>query len=242
MRIIRGSSIITADRHEVEQAVHWDDSSGSDFFFEPDAAQISGTGNAEDLSDVGWTTTGLSGQFVGGTAADFLSTSDKGVPAHYVTTAAGDIFQSPAIFGDHVHSHQAEHHLGTTPTELHAHFWGTFSVESNNETATGFGWVVNGGSVITAGDAIAMIVSDGSNFICRSSADSSTGAVVDTNLHEFAIIISQGTTDAIEWRIDDVSQGTLDLRTDVFPAAWGAGVQSAGSNRLLIGACRVFYR
>ena len=79
MKLEKNATIITADRHEVEQATHWDDSSGSDYFFEPDLAQISGTGNAEDLSDRGWTTTSLT--FVNGTGAKFLDADNIGTPA-----------------------------------------------------------------------------------------------------------------------------------------------------------------
>lgn len=242
VEIGRGSLVIVADRHEVEQALHWSDSSGSDFFFMPDAAQISGTGGAEDLSDVGWTITTFAGQFVAGVDADFLATADKGVPAHFVTTAPSDRLQSPAIFGDWVHGRQAANHLGEDPTTLTVEQWVTFSVAANSETATAVGFTDAGGSSIVATDAVAMIHSDGTNFICRSSADADTGALIDTALHLFKIVISQGTTDAIEWFIDGTSQGTLDLREDVFPVSWGGGVVSAGSNRLLIGPCRVFYR
>ncbi len=243
MRVVPSTDVkVTADRHEVEQADHWDDASGSDFFFKPSAAQISGTGNAEDLGDRGWTVTGLAGQFVSGVGANFLDPDNKGVPAHYVTTAALDLLQSPPLFGNWVDGQQAAHHLGGNPTTLTFEFWATFSVESNNETATGLGLADAGGSNIVATDAIAMIVSNGSNFLCRSSVDSIVGAAADTALHLFKIVFKPGTTDAIEWFIDGVSQGTLDLRTGEFPISWGGGVQSGGSNRVLIGQCEAFYR
>ena len=241
MIITKGSLIVVADRHEVPFAGLWDDSSGSDFFFEPDAAQISGTGNAEDLSDRGWTATSLA--FVAGVSANFLDDGTKGVPSHFLTDAASDLLQSPDLFGDFLHGHQAAHHLGETePSTLTLEMWLTFSVESNNETATCGGFTDAGGSIIVATDAVATIFSDGTNFGCRSSADSDLGALADTALHLFKIVISKGTTDAIEWFIDDVSQGTLNLRTGVFPVSWGVGVVSAGSNRILIGPCRIYYR
>ena len=241
MQILRGpGSVITADRHEVPFAGGWDDESGSDFFFEADAAQIAGTGNVEDLSDRGWTTTSLI--FVSGVSADFLSDSVRGVPSHYLTNAASDLLQSPDVFGDDTHGHQASHHLGLDPTSLTLEGFFTFSVVSNAETATGWGFSDAGGSIITATDAVAVIHSDGTNFVCRSSADSDVGSLIDTDLHLWKMVISQGTTDAIEWFIDGASQGTLNLRTGVFPVSWGAGVQVGGSNRVLIGPCRVFYR
>ena len=235
-------STVTFDRHEVPNADQWDESSGSDFFFEPDAAQIAGTGGAEDLSDRGWIITGLAGQYVSGVSADFLVDGTPGVPSHYVTTAASDRLQSPDLFGNATHGRQAAHHLGHAPTTLTAEFEATFSVESNNETATGLGFADAGGSGIVATDAIAMIVSNGTNFVCRSSADSDVGAAADTSIHLWRVVLSKGTTDAIEWFIDGTSQGTLNLRTGVFPCSWGGGVQSGGSNRLLIGNSSVFYR
>lgn len=240
-QISRGGATVTADRHEVENATLWDNSSGSDYFMEPDAAQISGTGSAEDLSDVGWTTTSLS--FTEGTGADFMSSADKGVPGHFVTNAAADLLQSPAVFGDYTHSQQAAHHLGFDPTTLTLEGWAAFSVHSANETATGLGFVINGGSIVTAGDAVAVIHTNGTNFTCRSSADSDAGATDDALWHLFKIVISTGSaTDAVEWFIDGTSQGTLDRRTDAYPVSVGWGVVAAGTNRVLIGPARVFYR
>jgi hypothetical protein len=220
-------------------ALDWNNTTAFQFHFIPSESQIAGTGNIEDLSDRGWVVTSLA--FVEGTGADFLSAADPGMPGHYVTDAALDLIQSPAMFGGSVHATEAGHHLGRQPTQMIIEVHGKFSVVANDEAATGFGIVQNGGSVIEPTDAIAMIVSDGTNFLCRSSADSDVGALVDTDLHEFKIIISQGTTDAIEWFIDGVSQGTLDLLTDVFPFAWGGGVMAAGVNRILIGPAEIEY-
>jgi len=238
MRISRQTGSTTGPTSEVHRAALWDDASGSDFFFEPDAAQITATGNAESLVDVGWTVTSLS--YVAGVGADFLATADKGVPAHYLTNASGDKMQSPAIFGDYQHGDQASHHLLSFPTTLTMETWATFSVASASETTSGFGFVDAGGTIVTATDHIAVIHSDGTNFICRSNGDADTGALIDTALHKWTIVLSTGTTDAIEWFIDDVSQGTLDLLTDVFPASWG--FHTLTTNRLLMGSTRIFYR
>ncbi len=234
---------ITADRHEVDRAVLWDDASGSDFFMEPDAAQIAGTGGAEDLSDVGWTITGLG--FVGPTkSADFLSLSGIGVPGHYEGNSAGDVMQSPAVFGDYPHGLQASHHLGKLPTSLSLEQWATWSVRSASETATCLGFCDADGSIIVAADAIAAIHSDGTNFVLRSTADSDVGALVDGDIHLFKIVVQLigSLTDAIEWFIDGVSQGTIDLLDNVWPAAVGCGNLSAGTNRILIGGWHLDYR
>lgn len=241
MEVEKGSTLVAADRHEVPFAGGWDDESGSDFFFEPDAAQIAGTGNIEDLSDRGWTTTSLS--FVNGTGAKFLDRDNLGVPAHFATNAAGDLLESPEVFGDYVHGHQAGHHLGGDPTTLTFESWCAFSVHSANETATGLGFFINGGSIVTADNAVAVIHTDGTNFTLRSNADSDVGALDDALWHQFKIVITMGSlTDAIEWFIDDVSQGFIDLRDDAMPVGVGWGNVGAGTNRVLIGSCEVLYR
>lgn len=240
MQIVRPPVTSATDRTEVPAGLLWDDSSGSDFYFEPDLAGISGTGNAEDLSDVGWTATSLA--FVQGVAADFFSSTDVD-PSHYLTNAALDLLESPAIFGDYQHSQQAASHLGKNPTTLTMEAWAKFSVTSANEAATGIGFVIGGGSIITSADHVAVIVTDGTNFLCRNSDGSDAGAADDESWHLFKIVISNGAvTGAIEWFIDGVSQGTFDRRTDAYPCLWGAGVQAAATNRILIGPARIYYR
>ena len=231
----------SVDRHEVSNAVLWDDSSGSDYFFEPDAAQISGTGNAEDLSDVGWSITSLA--FVQGTGSDFLTADANTIPSHYSTNAGSDLLQSPTVFGDEAHGEQASHHLQTTPTTLTFEGRAQFSINSANETATGLGFVDSTGSIIVATDAVAVIHTDGSNFTLRSTADSDAGATDDGDWHVFKIVITLGsTTDAIEWFIDGTSQGTIDRLTDVYPMAFGWGNVAGATNRINIGPCRISYR
>lgn len=224
----------------VQDAVHWNDSSGSDFDFVPSAAGISGTGQAEDLSDVGWTVTSLT--FAQGIAGDFLSVTDLD-PNAFITSAALDKLLSPQIFGSGMHALHAEHHLGYAPTKLIFEGWAQFTVASSNETATGVGFFIGGGSVITAADAIAVIHSNGSNFVCRSSGDSDVGAVKDESWHLFKVIISKGSvTDAVEWFIDGVSQGKFDRRADAYPCGLGWGNVNAGNNRVQIGPAKVTYR
>lgn len=228
------------DRHEVAQALHWDDSSGSDYFFEPDVAGISGTGNAEDLSDVGWTVTSLA--FVQGTDGDFFGSADLS-PNHYFTDAGSDKLESPNVFGDYLHSQQAAHHLGHDPTSLTMEAWAQFTVTSTDEASSAIGFFIGGGSIITEAGHVAAIVTDGTNFICRNSVDSDAGATDDEDWHLFKIVIQTGSaTDAVEWFIDGTSQGTLNRRTDAYPCGWGVGNEAAGNNRIQIGPCRIFYR
>ncbi len=238
---VAGMGLADAGRHHVH-AADWDDDYGTDYHMAPSVAQVTTTGNRESLVDVGWLTTGLSGQYVPGVSADFLAEGTLGVPGHYVTNAAGDVLQSPDLFGDWVHANQSGRLLGFNPTTLTMAAWAAFSVNANDETATGIGFSDAGGGLLTATDAVAVIHSDGSNFICRSSADSDAGAAVDTDWHLFKIVFAIGTTDKIEWFIDGVSQGTLDLRTGVLPMNWGAGVGAGLNNRILIGPVHLSYR
>ena len=226
--------------HTVDQAVHWNDASGSEYCFVPALSGISGTGNAEDLGDVGWTVTSLA--FAQGSGGDFLSSADID-PVRFTTNAALDKLESPQVFGDIAHSLHAQHHLGFAPTTLDFEGWAQFSITSANETATGLGFFIGGGSIVTAADAIAVIHTDGTNFTCRSNADSDVGATDDEALHLFRIVISTGSaTNAVEWFIDGTSQGTLDRRSDAYPCGLGWGNVTGGANRIQIGAAKVIYR
>lgn len=228
-----------ANRHEIDSASHWDDESGTDYFFEPDAAEVA-AGNKETLSDFGWTTTGL--VYVPGSGADFMTVADKGIPGHFVLSPASDVLQSPALFGAYSHSHGAAHHLGHEPITLTMEMWAQFAVASSDEVASCLGFVAAGGSIITAGDAVAVIRSDSSVFACRSNVDADGGAAVDNDWHLWKLVLSLGTTGAIQWFRDNVSQGVLDLREDVMPLSFGVGNVAAGNNRLNIGPGRIYYR
>lgn len=226
--------------HDVSDGAHWDDDGGTDFHMWPSLAQISGTGNREDLSDVGWTKANLA--FVSGSGADFMTSVDPGIPEHFVCSPASALIQSPDIFGCFVHFRGAAHHLGYDPTTLTMEAWAQFVTALNDETATGFGFVVAGGSIITEADHVAVIRSDSSVFACRSNVDADAGAAIDTSWHLWKIICSLGTTDKIEWFIDGASQGTLDLREDMTPMSWGAGNVAGGNNRLNVGPVHIYYR
>ncbi len=224
----------------VQDAAHWNDRGGSDFCLLPAANGIAGTGNVDDLSDVGWTHTSLT--FAQGVGGDFLSTTDID-PNRFVTNAALDLFESPQVFGDVLHVLHARTALGHAPTRLILEGWVQFSVTSTNETATGFGFFIGGGSIVTAADAVAVIHSNGSNFVCRNDGDSDVGATDDEDWHLFKIVITSGSaTDAVEWFIDGTSQGTLNRRTDAYPCGVGWGNVTGGNNRVQIGPCTAQYR
>ena len=118
--------------------------------------------------------------------------------------------------------------------------YATFTVINTASDTTGFGWVEDGGSGIVGADQIAYITSDGTNFLFKNDTVSDTSiAVADTNPHLFRIKV---TSASIEWFIDDVSQGTIALKTDEWPASFGAGaLATTGANFFHIGWAHIFY-
>lgn len=229
-----------AKRLYVNDPRAWAFAPGTDFMLNPGtttALITSGTAG-QVLSEFGWTTTALA--YVAGSAADFLSSADSGVANYLQFTAASDLLDSPAIFGDYAHALAASWVLGYMPTTLNMECRAAFLVASNDEPSSGFGFVEDGGSFITASaaDQLAGISSDGTTFCLRAGAAEDAGAAVDTLWHTWRIKVSSAN---VEWFMDGVSQGTVALTADEFPVSFGAGIVSAGSNTLALGPVRVWY-
>lgn len=219
----------------------WLSEPGTDFWLvggSGDLVAASGATNLTGLDSYGWTTTALS--LTAGSAADFLSSSDKGTHTGIVIGAASDLLQSPVIFGDYMHGLLAGQILGYYPTVLNLEVYATFTVVATASDTTGFGWVEDAGSGIVGADQLAYITSDGTNFLLRSGAASDTSiAVADTNPHLFRIKL---TSASAEWFIDDVSQGTIALEADEFPVSFGAGaLATTGANFFRVGWVHAFY-
>lgn len=230
----------TVNRKYIEDPRLWGVGLGTDFTFgtgTTTALITSGTAG-QVLSEFGWTTTTLA--YVAGSAADFLSSADKGVPPHLLLADASDLLASPAVFGDFSHGRAASRILGYMPTTLNFECLAAFTTASNNEPSTGFGFVEDGGSVITAAaaDHMACITSNGTNFILSSGAATDTGAVIDTSWHVWRVSVSAS---GCEWFIDDVSQGSIALQTDEWPVSFEAGVVAAGANDVAISHFHVWY-
>ena len=215
----------------------WGYAVGTDFYLTASVNGMLTAGNGHELSDYGWTTTSLG--LVAGTGADFITSVDVGTPGQIQFNAASDLLQSPAIFGDYKHAREAQWVLGYLPNRLVVEIYGAFTTAATNETATGFGLVEAGGSPITAADHMAFIVSNGTNFVCRSGAASDAGSAVDTSWHMFRIEITVG--GSVEWFIDDVSQGTFAIQTDLWPASFGAGIQALGVNVIALSSVHIWY-
>lgn len=180
------------------------------------------------LSDSGWTTTSM--VHTVGSAADFASAADIGIPNTLVTNAGSDLVKSPPIFGDFAGMEAAKQTLGYFPKYLLLEAWISFTTASNNETTTNFGFVEAGGSPIVAADQMATIFSDGTNFKLHSgAAASAAGPVVQTTPFGVRIRLAPGTTTAVGWQTRVaatagwVSQANIAIQTDLFPCLFGFG-------------------
>ena len=212
----------------------WGHGAGTDFWlFCGNSDMLPGGG--EDLATEGWAASGFSHAV--GSGADLLSSSGLGTTGGFNFDAAGDLLDSPSIFGDYVHGLMAGQILGHFPTSLNMECYARFAA-NNNETASGFGFIQDGGSPPTAADALAFIHTDGTDFALRSSGATDTGDTDDTTAHQFKITLS-GTT--AEWFIDGTSQGTIALLEDQFPVSWGASTVSGGANDPVIAFVHIWY-
>lgn len=190
------------------------------------------------LSEFGWTTTTLA--YVAGSAADFGASADPGVAPHLLLADASDLLASPAIFGSYDHMLAASRILRYFPTRLICEVWAAFTTETNDEPSTAFGFVEDGGSVITAAaaDQLACISSNGTNFELNSGAAVDAGAAADTAWHRFRIVVTSAN---VEWFIDETSQGTIALEADEFPVSFEAGIVAAGANDIALGDVHIWY-
>jgi hypothetical protein len=199
----------------------WSRAIGTDYWAKFGVGSTAADTGGTLLSDFGWTTTSLVETAATG-GGDFLSSSDIGVPDHVLTNASGDLLQSPSMIGGWDGAAAAGDILGYDPTTLTVEFLGAFTVVTGTSNRSGFGLVEDGGTAGTAADELAWIYTDGTNFTIRSDADSDAGALDDTNWHLWKIAIKTGSaTDAVEWFIDGTSQGTMDRKTDEWPASFG---------------------
>ncbi len=229
--------IANPNRVFVTDPRQWGIALGTDYMFGTGTASalITGGTAGQVLSEYGWTTTALG--YSTPTGADFISAADMATPAGILFDASNDRLSSPYIFGDFSHANAARAILGYLPTTLNFECIAAFTVNSANETTSGFGFVEAGGSPLVANDGLAMIVSDGTNFFIRSGAATSTaGAAVDTSFHKWNIVMNA--TNATFF-IDDVAQTAVATETDLFPCAFGASVTT--TNRITLSSPHIWY-
>lgn len=221
-------------RIHVNRAAHWTRTSGTDFWYRE---QEAGTAADDLITNYGWTTTALS--YTVGSGADLLTSADVGTPTSTDFGAAADLLLSPSIFGDYGHSLMAADILGYQPTTLNLEAYAAFTVNSAAETISGFGFST--GSGLTATNHVAHIYSDATNFAIRGTdgtgALTDVGALLAATYKKFKIVATAGGT--VEWFIDGASQGTITLKTDLFPTAFSASVTT--TNRLSLAWAHIFY-
>lgn len=235
------SVVPVANRVHIQDPRDWATSQGTDYWLgtHPSTALLAGTAGAGVLlSEYGWTTTALA--HVAGTAADFNSSADPGVPGYLQFTAASDLLLSPSIFGDYAHFLQAGRILGITPTSLNMECLAAFLAEGADEISSAFGLVQAGASPITAAAAgqFACISSNATNFELNSSAAVDVGAASENAWHVWKIKVTSASS---EWFIDGVSQGSIALVADVFPLCFGCGIVAAGVNTIGLNSVHIWY-
>ncbi len=208
------------------------------------------------LGDLGWTTTSL--VLANGTGADVpdasWSTLDWGTPGNTLTDASTDLLQSPAIFADPMGFWEAGKLLGSTkpPLKFVAEFWGALTVDSANETRSGFGLVEAGGTAGTAADTLAWIYSDGTNLrLENGAADTPTfGTLIAVSqqllLHRLVITRSDSAqaSQTIQWftspdGITFTLRASVKQETDLLPCSFGMYANT--TNRPAIYGTAFFY-
>lgn len=210
----------------------------SDFWFFPNSGIIT-TGSAALLSSHGWNASGTL-SVVAPAGADFLEVTDQGTPAGLILDAAGELLQSPYLFGWWPSAYFLRGLLGAEPQMLIAEFYAQFPVANNNETATGIGFIEAGGSANVAAHHIAVIASNGTQFVLRSDAASTNVGTVDNAWHLWRITVRRDGVTVL--RDGEPSGGVLPLKTDEWPAAFGAGIlASTGANRINWGPTHIWY-
>lgn len=229
-------------RVHITDPYQWATNIGTDYWLHGGAtnATILAAGTPyQGLPDYGWTVTAT--VYTAGSAADFGSSSDVGVPPHFILADASDLLASPAIFGTYPHMQGAARILGYHPTKLNLEVWAAFLTASADEPSSAFGFVEDGGSIITAAaaDQMAAISSNGTTFEINSGAASDAGAAVDNAWHLWKITATFGST--FEWFIDGTSQGTLAIQADEWPVSFEAGVVAAGTNDIGIHQVHIWY-
>ena len=230
---LRGHGLVrVAHQLRIDVPSHlWQSMPGTDFWIvagSADAITASGATNLSGLDSFGWTTTTLG--FTNSVTADFMSSADD-TPPIIQGADTTDVLRSPIIFGNYSHQLLVGQKLGYLPTRLIVDFYGAFTVASANEAGTYMGFH-NGAAIVAA------IYSDGTNFILSNGSVTDVGALIDNLYHQWRVIV-HSVPGTIEWKIDGVSQGTVAILPDVWPAALGC--VAGTTNRWALSWAHVWY-
>ena len=211
-------------RVHVQNAAEWATHFGTDYWVFINSATVV-------AAPTGWTMTSVS-LTASGLVADFHSSADID-PYFWTFNAANDLLQSPIIFGGYDWQQACKGILGYAPSKLcfEAHI--QYTTHSANEPTSCFGFYK--GSPLTAGNAVASIYTNGSNWQLTDGTSTDAGAADDGSWHIFKAVVTTSTT---EWFLDGVSQGTITTETDEWPVAFGASATT--TNRLGISYIHVW--
>lgn len=259
---------LPATRLHVNAGWKWAHEVGTDYWLQPTqgalgsdqaAAAVAHNGGTvivgPKLAENGWLTTSLvntigeaasfrGGAFTPGTGKNRDgSFADTGTPNHFLTDADNDLLESPAMFGNADHMQAATEIAGmrNLPNILGVSFWGAMTANSADQKDAAWGFWQDGGSALTASEAIAAIYSDSANFALQA-ADAvvgSAGLVVDTAWHYFRLELEFN--GFITWWIDGALQerNTVTITADQFPCSFGFA--GSGTNRPGLGLTHVYY-
>lgn len=237
--ILSKSDVLDLRRKHIVDAGMWGVQVGTDYWMYASGLQI--TAGRTLITDGGWTVT--SETLVAGSAADFMSSADYGIPNHWLQNAGADLIQSPAIFGDYAHAHAAAVIMGqkSLPRFLIADSYASFTTVSADEDTTALGFVEDGGSIVVAADHMAAVTSNGTGGVWNISSNAAVaagGTVVDTSWHWFRIVMDKSTGYSRLY-IDGVYQNQIAITADEFPVSFGFGAGT--TNRILFNQVHVFY-
>lgn len=225
--------------HHIKRARDWGEGIGLMYSFKAATDFYGATTEGNDLAAFGWTVTGAP-PYIAGSAADFLTSSDKGTTGGVHLDTAQDELSSPAIFGDYAYVEPLCHMVGRVsgngtpdlPRFLIADFGARFSA-NNAETGTGIGFVEDGGSAAVANDHMACIFTDGTSWKLRSGAATSSAIATDSTDYFHARIVVDRINSLAYGYVDDMSKSagqSIAIQTDEWPVKFGAGVVSGGAN------------
>ncbi len=221
----------------------WGKSLGTDYWLSFADVETVGISTDDLITNFGWTQTTITAT-ASDHLGDLLLPADIGVPGHGLTAGASSLLLSPLGFGGPAHYEFFKYQMGYAPTKLRARFLAAMTVHTANENTSGWGFAF--GSPLTATNDLAFVYTDGTNFSIKNAGTGAgnvdVGAADDAVWHYFDIIITQdGSTvvGAIEWFIDAVSQGVIDLNADSWPALFG--MSAATTNRPGLAKAHIWY-
>ena len=242
-------------RKHVRAGARWAHEMGTDYWLHItsglDQAAAASTATGDELAENGWIATALTNTV--GAGGDFGALGDTTrTPNHFLTDAAGDLLESPRLFGTYEHMRGAADIAGMSdmPRFLIARFWGAMTVHSADEPRTGWGFFEDAGNITLEAVQAGFISSDGTNFQIGANAATPVNLQADDALwHEFVIVLDVLTLKAYgyvdpTWRAYEPpplpsALGSIALAADEVP--YGFGMHMLTTNRPGLGLTHIYY-